>query len=139
VSPEWELGALRVLMKPHDWTRGAIAHRRPAQRWPAGVGSAVRESRRLVRERLDFDVAIHLPEAGDFFLAAEVPEARLDEALGLTLVLSRRLPGLWLTLGRLFIRDGRFYRRERGFKFNLVETKNIRLSRETRAALQDVL
>jgi hypothetical protein len=43
---------------------------------------------------------------------------------------------VWITLERLFVRDGRFYRRERGYKFDLVEATNVHLSRATRAALR---
>lgn len=139
VSPEWELGALRVLMKPHDWTRGAIEHRKKEQHWPRGGAEAVDEARRLVRERIGFDATVHLPDAGEFYFIAEFPEARWKEGAALALVLSRRLPGLWLTVDRLFVRDGRFFRRARGFKFNLVAASNVHLPRPVRAALRDVL
>jgi hypothetical protein len=136
VAPDYELGALRVLMKPHDWTRGAIAHRAPLQPWPQGARTAVEAGRDAVAQRLDFSPALHFPDAGDFFFVAEYIESQLEPARALGLVLSRRLPGLWLTLDRLFVRDGRFFRRERGFKFNLVEAGNVHLSRATRAALR---
>jgi hypothetical protein len=139
VSPEWELGALRVLMKPHDWTRGAIEHRRPEQPWPAHAATAVEASRQDLGRALGFDPPVHLPAAGDFHLVAEVDEAHLDAARAFGVVLSRRLPGVWLTLDRLFIRDGRFFRRERGFKFNLVEATNVHLSREVRAKLRAIV
>ena len=139
VSPEWELGALRVLMKPHDWTRGAIMHREKEQPLPRGGAAAVEEARALVRERIGFDFEVHLPDAGEFHFIAEVPETSRDEAAALALVLSRQLPGVWLTLDRLFIRDGRFFRRASGFKFNLVKASNVHFPRGMRAALRDVL
>ena len=139
VSPEWELGALRVLMKPHDWTRGAIEHRRPDQRLRRGARDQVESARQLFRQRLDADFEVHFPDAGDFFFVAEVPDDRLDAARAFALLLSARLPGVWLTLDRLFVLDGRFYRRQRGYKFNLVPASNIHLPRDVRAALRDVL
>ena len=139
VSPEWELGALRVLMKPHDWTRGAIEHRRPEQAWPAGAEEAAAAARDAVRERVGFDPPLHFPGAGDFLLVAEVTQRDADAARALSLALSRRLPGLWLTLDRLFVRDGKFYRRERGFKFDLVEASNVHLPKALRAALRGVV
>ena len=140
VSPDWELGALRVLMKPHDWTRGAIEHRSPAQAWPGESARAVVEAARdAVRERLGFDPPVHFPDGGDFFFVAELAEADLDAGRALALAVSRRLPGLWLTLDRLFVRDRRFYRRERGFKFNLVEAANVHLPREVRGKLKGVV
>jgi hypothetical protein len=139
VSPEWELGALRVLMKPHDWTRGAIEHRRPEQVWPHGGAEEVAAACDAVRERIGFDPVVHFPGAGDFFFVVEVTQRDVDAARALALALSRRLPGLWLTLDRLFVRDGKFYRRERGFKFDLVEASNVHLPKAMRAALRGVL
>ena len=55
------------------------------------------------------------------------------------MLLSRHLPGLWLVLDRLFIRDGRFFRRERGFKMNLVEASNVHLTRAIRDAVRGEL
>ena len=139
VSPEWELGALRVLMKPHDWTRGAIEHRRREQAWPADAAQATTAARDAVRERIGFGPDLHFPDGGDFFLVAEVTQRDVDAARALALALSRRLPGLWLTLDRLFVRDGKFYRRERGFKFDLVEASSVHLPKGMRAALRGVL
>ena len=139
VSPEWELGALRVLMKPHDWTRGAIEHRSPHQHWPPGAAAAVGDSVAAVSQRLGFDAAAHFPDAGDFFFIAHFDESQIDAARALAVVASRRLPGVWFTLERLFVRDGRFFRRERGFKFKLVPATNVHLSRDTRARLRGLL
>jgi hypothetical protein len=122
-------------MKPHDWTRGAIEHRAPAQAWPPGAPSAVEAARDAVADRLGFCPALHFPDAGDFHFVTECAEHQLEAARALALVVSLRLPGLWLTLDRLFVLDGRFFRRERGHKFDLVEATNVHLSRATRAAL----
>jgi hypothetical protein len=139
VSPEWELGALRVLMKPHDWTRGAIEHREPEQHWPAHAADTVDEVRRAVAERLGFAPDVHLPDAGDFYLVAHASEDRIEYLRATGAALSRRLPGLWLAVDRLFVRDGRFFRREKRFKFNLVEAKSVHLPRDVRAALRGML
>ena len=139
VSPEWELGALRVLMKPHDWTRGKLEHRKPGQVWPPHAPAVVEAVREVARERLDFDPAVHLPDAGDFHLVADASEERSDDVRAFALLLSRRLPGLWLTVDRLFVRDGRFFRRERRFKFDLAPARNVHLPRRVRAALRGQL
>jgi len=39
-------------------------------------------------------------------------------------------------VGRVFVRDGRFFRRERGYRLNLVEATNVHLPRAVRAALR---
>ena len=142
VSPEWELAALRVLMKPHEWTRGVIEHRDGAQPWPSGHARTVRRTVADVAERLSFEAALplHLPDAGDFWFVVEVPDGHSDLARALAVVLSRRLPGLWLTLDRLYVRDGRFFRRRRDntFKFRLVPATTVHLPRAVRSALREL-
>jgi hypothetical protein len=139
VSPEWELGALRALMKPHDWTRGAVAHRPAEQPWRAGAAAEVEAAFDEVVGRLKPHPPprLHFPEAGDFRFVVEAAPDQLDPAKALAVVLSKRLPGVWITLGRLYVRDGHFFRRKRDntFKFRLVPSTNVHLPREVRAAL----
>src|SRR4051812_40692242 len=72
VAPDWELGALRALMKPQ--TRGAIAHKPAAQRWPgAAAESAIRAACRDVRVRVGYGPPLHFPRSGDYWFAAEIP------------------------------------------------------------------
>src|SRR5690349_21715977 len=78
VSPQWELGALRVLMKPHDWTRGAIEHQRKEQRWPAGAREVVEGAREDVARALGFKPPVHFPEAGEYWVVAEVVEREIE-------------------------------------------------------------
>jgi hypothetical protein len=137
VAPDWELGALRALMKPQ--MRGAIAHKPAGQAWPGNAAKRVERTRADVRERLGFDVDVRLAAAGDYFFTAEVPRAACEEAKGFAVLLTKRLPGVWLVLGRTFVKDGRFFRRERGIKLNLVPATNVHLTRPIRAALRDLL
>ena len=143
VSPEWELGALRALMKPHDWTRGAIAHRPAEQPWPAEAARSVEHAAALVLERLQTDVRprLHFPAEGDYWFVIETAEAHVDQAKALGVVLSKRLPDLWLTLGRLYLRGGRFFRRKRDntFKFRIVPATGVHLPRPLRAALRGLV
>ena len=143
VSPEWELGALRALMKPHDWTRGAIAHRPAHQPWSAAIRRLVEEMTAALVERLKPNPPprLHFPEQGDFWFVIEAVEDQLDVAKALGVVLSKRLPRAWMTLGRIHFRDGRFYRRKRDntFKFRLVPSATVHLPRPVRAALRDIL
>jgi hypothetical protein len=134
VAPDWELAAFRALIKPQ--TKAAIEHRAAEQPWPADAPDRVEAARHLVRDRLGYAPDLHLPPAGDYRLVAEVAPADLDPAKALALLLSLKLPGVWLVLGRLFVRDGRFFRRDRGWRLNLVPASNVHLPREVRAALR---
>ena len=135
------MGALRVLMKPHDWTRGAVAHRPAEQAWSSGAVALVEEAFDAVLKRLapggSSPPRLHFPQAGDYRFVVEATTEQLDAAQALAVVLSRRLPGVWLTLGRHYVRDGRFFRRKRDntFKFRLVPATSVHLPRATRAAL----
>src|SRR3954471_13772925 len=71
VAPDWELGALRALMKPKPQTRGGIAHRKATQPWNGGAKRAIEASFRDARERVGFDAEIHFPIDGDYFFACE--------------------------------------------------------------------
>jgi hypothetical protein len=143
ISPEWELGALRALMKPHDWTRGAVAHRPAEQPWPTGAAASVERAVNEVIARLKPDPPprLHVPEAGDYWFVVEAAENQLDVAKALAVVLSKRVPGVWITLGRIYVRDGHFFRHKRDntFKLRLVPSTNIHLPRDVRAAVRGLL
>jgi hypothetical protein len=137
VAPDWELAALRTLMKPQ--ARGAIDHRAATQAWPAGAEAVVRAACHDARARLGYGPPLHFPREGDYAFAAEVDAASLEDAKGFALLVSTRLPHAWFVFGRLFLKAGRFYRRERGVKLNLVPATNVHLTRPVRAALRDLL
>lgn len=137
VAPDWELAAVRALIKPQ--TKGAILHRPALQSWPVDGAAIVDDVRGAVRDRLGYDPRPHLPAAGDYFLVIEVSEPDRDAARAFALLLSRRMPGLWFVLANLFVRDGRFFRRERGWKLNVVPANNVHLTRQTWAALRGLL
>lgn len=81
---------------------------------------------------------LHFPTAGDYRFVVEAAAEQLEHAKALAVVLSKRLPGVWITLGTLYVRDGRFFRRKRDntFKFRLVPAPSVHLPRETRSALR---
>ena len=137
VAPDWELAALRALMKPQ--ARGAIAHRSALQQWRGDAERVIRAACHDAQARLGYAPTLHFPESGDFRFAAEVEDASLDDAKGLAMLVSSRLPDLWFVFGRLFLKGGRFYRRERGVKLSLVPATNVHLTRPVRAALRGLL
>ena len=133
MSPQWELAALRALMKPQ--TKEAILHRSAVQAWPAQADDALTRALAIVRDRLEFCPRVHRPGAGDFHLLVEFPPERIEEAKALALLLSQKVPGSWFNLGRLLLKNGRFFRRERGYKLQLVPATNVHLKRQIRQAL----
>ena len=137
ISPEWELGALRALIKPQ--TGDAIRHLPAAQSLPKDRHNRVANCLNIVADRLGYRPILHWPDAGDYLFIAEVPAAETPEARALAVMLSRELPGAWIVLGRLFIRDGAFFRRQRGFKLTLVPATNVHLTRPIRSALAGVV
>jgi hypothetical protein len=137
VAPDWELGALRALMKPQ--TRGAIAHRKATQPWDASAVRAIERSARDANERIGFDAELHFPVDGDYLFACEIDRAACEEAKGFVLLASSRLSELWFVIGRVFVKGGKVYRRARGFRLNLVPATNVHLTRPIRAALRDLL
>jgi len=136
-SPQWELAALRALIKPQ--TRGAIEHTSPEQRWPSGGEAAVRRICPELAERLVLKLEPHFPGDGDYLMVLQLPGDRWGEALAVAKVLSTRLPGCWLTIGRVFVRDGRFFNRERGYKLTLRESSHHRVPRAMAAEVRDLI
>lgn len=137
VSPEWELAALKTLIKPQ--MGGRIAHRHGLQPWPRDGEAMVTQIATRVNELVGFAPAFHFPTSGDYQFAASFTPAQQHEARGLALAISKALPGVWLTCERLFLRDGQFYRRRRGFMLELSPARDVHLPAGLRAALRDVL
>jgi hypothetical protein len=137
IAPDWELAALRALMKPQLKTR--IVHRRAQQKWPADAAARVAAARRLVAERLEYEPVIEFPLAGDFFLIAPVSPEQFTHALAFAVVLSGALPGLWISVGRIYVLDRQFFRRKRGVKLDLVHAGNVHLARTHRTALRGLV
>ena len=138
ISPEWELDAFHALIKPRP-ERAALLKAEPQQPWPARAKAALAEVGAIVAERFGYEPQIHADAAGDYHFVAEVADADVPLARAAAVLLSRRLPTTWFVVGRIFIRDGRFFRRERGYKLNLVEATNVHLPREVRGALRGVI
>lgn len=128
---------MRALIKPQ--TKGAILHKSAGQKLPSDARQRVSDVSAVVAQRLGFSPAIHWPGAGDYAFAAEIQPDDTAYARALALAVSRELPGVWLVLGRLFVRDGQFYRRQRGYKLNLVPASNVHIARPIRTALNGVL
>src|SRR5215218_6555374 len=90
VAPDWELGALRALMKPQ--MRGAIAHRKAMQVWSRDGVTMLEAARDAVATRIGFTPELRFAADGDYFVVADVDGAACEEAKGFALLVSRRLP-----------------------------------------------
>ncbi|HYE17937.1 MAG TPA: hypothetical protein VEA69_05815 [Tepidisphaeraceae bacterium] len=132
LSPEWELGALVALMKPKPHTKAAVANRAGDQPWPAGADAELDEVVSVARDRMGLALDVHRA-AGDYHFACTVARERLPDMLAVVRDLSQRLPETWLTLGRLYVHGGTFYRRKFGNRLELVVARNVSVPREVTA------
>ncbi len=143
MSPEWELSTLAVLMRPTAARRGKVEHRGGGQPpFPPDAGSRIGELLSAVGDRLGLDLTpwdIQMPPMGEFFLVGQVPEGLDDAGRAVAVALSVALPEHWFVLGRLFLQGGRFYRRRRGYRLDLVAATDVHLPREMRAKLLGIL
>lgn len=139
LSPERELATLRALMKPQE--KRALLDRLDdgMQPWPADGADRVRSVAAVAEARLGFVADFHTPDAGEYLAVAGFDAEALPVALAAALLLSHRLPGAWVVVGRLYALDGQFYRRERGVKLNLKPAADVHLSRDLRAALREAV
>jgi hypothetical protein len=122
-------------MKPKELTKGDIRRRSAEQPWPPAARDRVERARERLRDALGFETPVKFPVDGDYWMIAEVPREQLEAAKAFAILLSRELPGTWLALDRLFIRDGLFFRRAMGYRLYLVPASNVHLTREARAAI----
>jgi secondary thiamine-phosphate synthase enzyme len=139
VSPERELAAIRALIKPQEGA--ALRHRIDSgeQALPPGGADRVRQVAAAAATHLGLGLDVHLPPAGEYLALAQCPFEALPTGLAVALMLSHELPGLWVVAGRLYVRDGAFFRRERGVKLNLRPAANVHLSKPVRAAYRRAL
>ena len=137
MAPDWELAAVQALIKPQLGDR--IRYRSGEQFWRSENEAVVARALHDVAAQLDMHVDVQFPPAGEYHFLASVQRESVEEAKALAIVISRRLPELWLVLGKLFLRNGKFYRRELGYKLNLVPATNVHLRRDIRAAIRKLL
>ena len=136
VSPERELAAIRALIKPQAGDALRLQIDSGEQALPPGGDGRVRRVAAAASAHLGLALELHLPPAGEYLALARCPMAALPAALAAALLLSRELPGLWVVVGRLFVRDQVFYRRERGVKLRLRPAASVHLSKPMRAAFR---
>ena len=143
VSPEWELSTLAALMRPTAARRGRVEHRGGGQPdWPADANGRAVELLSVVGGRLGVDTAawdVQTPPMGEYFLVGRVPDGCEAAGRAAALALSRLLPDHWFVLGRLFVQAGRFYRRRRGYRLELVAASDVHLPRDMRAKLRGLV
>lgn len=137
-SPQWELAAVNALMKPKPATRGAIEHSSPVQPWPTDGGDRVRKVCAILSDRLGVALEPHFPDGNEYAMVLTLPAAAFSEGLATAKVLSIHLPACWLTLGRVFIRDGKFFVRERGYKLTLRRSSHHHVPRELAAKIRGI-
>jgi hypothetical protein len=137
ICPEYELGALRALIKPQFKT--AILHRDPQQKWKRAMSDTVRDCVQVISNKLGWHPPLHFPPGGDFHFVVDVDAREMESAKALAILLTKRLDGLWLTLGRWYIRRGKFFKRHRSHNILMQPASSVHLTRATRAALSGEL
>jgi hypothetical protein len=135
ISPEWELNSLRSLMKP----KGNKLHQPHEQTWPTNAKPRIEQTLADARQRLGIEPKVHEKPDGEYYFVAECSAKDVDAVRAFAVLLSSRLPNLWFVLDRLMIKNGRFFRRENGFKLFIVQATNVHLSRGTRSAISDLI
>ncbi|QOV92125.1 hypothetical protein [Humisphaera borealis] len=135
ISPERELAVIQALIKPQ--TGRALRHQLAAgeQAWPRDAATRVAQVATAAEVHFGLQLAIHVVPDGEYLAIARVGSGELPAALATAVLLSKVFPGTWIVVGRLFVRDGRFFRRERGVKLNLRPASNVHLTQPLRAAL----
>lgn len=134
ISPERELAVIQALIKPQ--TGRSLRHQIDTgeQAWPADAAERIGRVTAAAARHLHLHLTLHQPPEGEFHaIGRSSPNVR-PAALAAALLLSHMFPGVWIVFDRLFIRDGNFYRRERGVKLNLRPASNVHLTRQLRAA-----
>jgi hypothetical protein len=134
ISPEWELAALRALLKPQ--TKTAIMHRSGHQPWPRDAREIICNISSELSQKLGIVFVPQFPRGGDFFMIIEITGPDLIAARALAVAISRKLAGIWFTLDRLAIRDGYFFRRRRGYKLQYGPARDVHLPGPARRALR---
>ncbi len=138
LCPDWEMSALQALCKPRPERRDAIIHRKGAQGWKVGSRKSVIEVMQLLSGAIGALPDVHFPKDGDFIFVCQFRHEQFEQAKTLAIALTRRVPEIWLTLGRLFVHDGKFYRRRRGYMLQLSPATDVHLPRAMRAALRGI-
>lgn len=141
VCPQWELSTVAALMKPKPLTRSAVEHRDGQQHWPAGATESAQSVLSQLQHHLGQPLPIHFDADGEYHLLAKLSTPTtesVDEARAVAIALSRAVPQCWFVVGRLFVRNGRFYRRRFGYRLELVHASNVHLSRPMRQLVRSL-
>jgi hypothetical protein len=149
LSPRRQVKERRVLMKPHDWTRAAVAERVRVdagapdveQPWDEAMADAVVKRAQDAAARVSALVE-PLPTTGDHLrlqvLSLEgSPEDDLTRLVAACCSATHR--GLWLTFGKLAVCDTAFWRLGRGMNAEYQRAKDVHLPRDLRATVRDLL
>jgi len=137
LSPDWELHALRALVKPQ--TGAGLYHKNPNQLWRAGDGQTVATLLKRFAEVFGYEAVSHQPDSGDFHLLIEVDQKDAQLGRALAVLMSRHFADRWFALDRLYLKDGRFYRRSRRYKLQLRPASDVHLPKPLRAQLRGLL
>lgn len=125
------------MIKPQ--TKDAILYRPAEQNLSGAVAGAIASAVRAFGDRTGYRAELYWAGEGDYHFVSSIAGGDLGLAQALGLAISRVRPELWLTCGRLLVRDGRFYRRRRGVRLELVEATGVRVPKDLHRIVADVV
>ena len=134
VCPEWQLAALRALIKPQF--KDAIRHRSSKQPWTRERQVTIAAAMRSVEAIFGGGIQSHFPRLGDFHFIAAFERDDAELAKTAAVLVSKQAPALWFTLGRWYVRDGKFFRRHRSRNRLLQPAASVHLTRAHRRELR---
>ena len=133
--PMWKIQAMRALFKPQ--LKNEILHRRAnSQRWSDDDRTIITSALSELQDRLGEALpTIHFPDAGEYWMIATLARDQIELAKSIAIVLSRRLPKRWIVVGRLMVRNERFYRRTGRFNLVLKSAPDVHVRRDLRRVI----
>ena len=126
---------MRALFKPQ--LKNEILHRRASsQRWTEDDRASVARAVHELQARLDQPLpTLHFPGAGEYWMITTLPRDQLELAKTIAVLLSRHLPRRWIAVGKLMVRNERFYRRTGRFNLVLKSARDVHIRRELRRTI----
>jgi hypothetical protein len=106
------------------------------QAWREDDRTIITHAIDLLRRRIAEPIPqFHFPDAGEYWMIATCPRARMELAKSIAIIVSRHLPKRWIIVDRLMVRNERFYRRGGRFNLALKTARDVHVRRDLRRVI----